>query len=110
MAEDRTISYNDWCLFGELALLHCLMCPQGKYVKDCEYRKMFHRVGIPIGREEVKEGECEFCTHNHMHIVLPQGNTEKYDHVRAMVQEYYKNAELADEVKKKYENDKRLFL
>ena len=109
-AEDRTISYEDWCYLGELALLHCEMCPQGQYVKDCEYRKMFHRVGIPVGREEVKDGECEFCVDNHMHIILPQGNTEKYHLVRAMCQEYYKKAELADEVNKNFENDKRLFL
>jgi hypothetical protein len=108
--DDVTISYQDWCFLGEMALMHCEMCPQGKYVKDCEYRQTYHRVGIPVAREEVKEGECEFCMDNYMQIVLPQGHTDRDNKIREMVQMYVKNAELADEVKKNAENDKRLFL
>ncbi len=108
--EPVTISYDDWCRLGEMALLHCDMCPQGEYVKNCEYRKMYHRVGIPVGRENVKEGECEFCVDNHMQIILPHGQTDRNNLVREMVQKYVKNAELADEVKRNAENDKREFL
>ena len=108
--EDVTICYDDWCNLGELALLHCDMCPQGEYVKNCEYRKTFHRVGIPVGREEVKDGECEFCVDNHMQIILPQGQKDRDNLIRKMCEKYYKNAELADEVKRNAENDKRLFL
>ena len=105
-----TISYDDWCLLGEMALLHCDMCPQGENVKNCEYRDMYHRIGIPVARLNVKEGECEFCNDNHVHIILPQGHRDRDNVLRAMVQECYKNAELADEIKRNAENDKRVFL
>lgn len=108
--DDVTISHSDWERLGEMALLHCDMCPQGDFVKTCEYREAWHRVGIPVAREDVKEGECEFCVDNHMQIILPQGQTDRDNRVREMVQMYYKNAELADEVKKNAENDKRDFL
>ena len=108
--DDITISYDDWCRLGEMALLHCDMCPQGEYVKNCEYRKVWHRCGIPVAREDVKEGECEFCVDNHMQIILPQGQTDRDNRVREMVQKYVKNAELRDEVERNAENDKRLFL
>lgn len=74
--ERITIDYDDLACIGELALLACHACPQGKYVKDCQYRKMYHRLGIPVGREEVAEGECEFMTCNQPKILLPQGNTD----------------------------------
>ena len=108
--DDITISYDDWCRLGEMALLHCDMCPQGEYVKNCEYRKVWHRCGIPVAREDVKEGECEFCVDDHMQIILPQGQTDRDNRVREMVQKYVKNAELRDEVERNAENDKRLFL
>ena len=108
--EDKTISHYDWERLAEMALLHCDMCPQGENVKNCEYRETWHRVGIPVAREDVKEGECEFCVDNHMQIILPQGCTDRDNLIRKMVQMYYKNAELADEVKRNAENDKRDFL
>ena len=109
--EDRTICYEDWCLLGELALMHCDICPQGKYVKDCEYRKMFHRVGIPVGREDVQEGQCEFRYCDYIHIVLPQGGEDKADLVRQEVQKIYYEAEKARAtIKEKLEKDKREFL
>lgn len=108
--DDVTISHSDWERLGEMALLHCDMCPQGEFVKTCEYREAWHRVGIPVAREDVQEGECEFCVDNHMQIILPQGQTDRDNRVRDMVQMYYKNAELADEVKRNAENDKRDFL
>ena len=109
-AEDRTICYEDWCLMAEMVLMHCHMCPQGEYVKDCQYRKAFHRIGIPIGRDEVKDGECEFCVDNYMLPVLPQGCVDRDNKIRKMCQMYYEKAELADQVKRNVENDQRLFL
>lgn len=79
--DDRiTVDYDDLALIAEMALMCCNACPQGKYVKDCEYRKMFHRLGIPVGREEVSDGECEFMTSNKPKILLPQGNTDPEAH------------------------------
>lgn len=78
--EHITVDYDDLALIAELALMGCNACPQGKYVKDCEYRKMYHRLGIPVGREEVCEGECEFMTSNKPKILLPQGNTDPEAH------------------------------
>ena len=90
--EDRlTIDFDDYTCIAELALLACHACPQGKYVKDCEYRKMFHRLDVPVGREEVCEGECEFMTCNKPKILLPQGTNDK-------------------EAQEMLDNDERLFL
>ena len=108
--DDVTISHYDWERLGEMALLHCDMCPQGEFVKNCQYRPVWHRCGIPVAREDVQEGECEFCMDNHMQIILPHGQTDRDHRVRDMVQMYVKNAELADEVKRNAENDKRDFL
>ena len=108
--DDVTVSHYDWERLAEMALLHCDMCPQGEFVEKCEYRECWHRIGIPVARVSVEKGECEFCVDNHMQIILPQGQTDRDNRVRDMVQMYYKNAELADEVKKNAENDKRDFL
>lgn len=109
-AEDRTISYDDWCLLGEMALLHCDMCPQKEHVKDCEYRKAFHRIGFPVGREEVQEGQCEFRVDDYMHIILPQGGDKAAEEIRELCIKMYKDAEAAAEAKKAADEDKRLFL
>ena len=74
--ERITIDYDDLALIAEMALMCCNACPQGKYVKDCEYRKMFHRLGIPVGRTEVQEGQCEFMTRDVPKIVMPNGHTD----------------------------------
>lgn len=75
--EPITMEYNDVLQFAELALLACRACPQGKYVKDCEYRKVMHRIGIPVGRENPRAGECEFMCENCLSIILPQGNDKQ---------------------------------
>lgn len=108
-AEDRTISYDDWCRLGEMALLHCDMCPQGEYVKNCEYRKAFHRIGLPVGREEVKDGQCEFRYDDYIHVLLPQGGERAEELIREEVKRMCIKAEREKAIKNK-ENDKRLFL
>jgi len=107
--EDVTICYEDWCRLGEMALLHCNMCPQGEYVKNCEYRKVFHRVGIPVGRESVRDGECEFCIDNFMHIILPQGGEDKANIIRRQVMKLCDKA-AREEAIRNCNNDKREFL
>ena len=107
--EDVTMSFNDFCFIGELALLHCEICPQGKYVKNCEYRKMFHRIGIPVGREEVKEGECEFCYDNYIHVVLPQGHDEAAKNVRKEIEKICKD-HAADLIVENFKKDQREYL
>ena len=108
--EPVTISYNDWCLLGEMALLHCDLCPQGEYVKKCEYRQMYHRTGIPVARESVEAGECEFCCDNYIHFILPQGGNNAEEIIRQRVAEVCKSAETAKQAKENAEKDKRLFL
>ena len=108
--ESVTMSHDDWERLGEMALLHCDMCPQGDYVKRCEYRETWHRVGIPVARVDVKEGECEFCNDNHIHIILPHGQKDRDNKIRDYCQKCYKNAEYADELKRNAENDKREWL
>lgn len=108
-AEDRTISYDDWCLLGEMALLHCDLCPQGCYVEKCEYRKAFHRIGLPVGREEVKEGQCEFRIDDYIHVLLPQGGERAEELIREEVKRMCIKAEREKAIANK-EKDKRLFL
>lgn len=71
-----TVSSDDLTLIAELALIGCGACPQGKYVENCPYRAMFHCLGIPIGREEVQDGQCEFMTRNEPKICMPNGFTD----------------------------------
>lgn len=71
-----TVSSDDFVLMAEMMLMGCGGCPQGKYVKDCPYRAMYHRVGIPVGRTEVQDGQCEFMTRNVPKIVMPNGHTD----------------------------------
>lgn len=72
-----TISSDDLTTIAELALMGCGACPQGKYVKDCPYREMFHRIGVPIGRDEVQEGQCEFMTRDEPKVYMPRGLTDE---------------------------------
>lgn len=72
----QTISSDDLEMVAELALIGCGACPQGKYVKDCPYRAMFHRLGVPIAREDVQEGQCEFMTRDEPKIFMPNGYTD----------------------------------
>lgn len=71
-----TVSSNDLTLIAELALIGCGACPQGKYVKDCPYRAMMHRIGIPIGREDVQDGQCEFMVRDEPKVCMPNGFTD----------------------------------
>ena len=108
-AEDRTISYDDWCKIGEMALLHCDLCPQGCYGEKCEYRKAFHRIGLPVGREEVQEGQCEFRVDDYIHVLLPQGGERAEELIHEEVKRMCIKAEREKAIKNK-ENDQRLFL
>lgn len=110
VAEDRTMTWDDFCNIGEMALLHCELCPQGEYVKDCEYRQTFHRIGIPVGREDVKEGECEFCTDNFMHILLPHGGEDAANKVRDMIHKLYSSADNLEKARKNTADDVRDYL
>lgn len=73
----QTISSDDLEMIAELALIGCGACPQGKYVKDCPYRAMFHRLGVPIAREDVQDGQCEFMTRDEPKIFMPNGYTDE---------------------------------
>lgn len=71
-----TVSSDDFVMMAEMMLMGCGGCPQGKYVKDCPYRAMYHRVGIPVGRLDVQDGQCEFMTRDVPKIVMPNGHTD----------------------------------
>ena len=69
-----TVMFEDLLDIADLALLECTSCPQGDVVKDCRYRKAFHKLGLTCGssRENPKEGECEFRFDNKQVHVTPQ--------------------------------------
>lgn len=56
----------------DLAMKSCLCCEQGEYCKDCKYRKMYHRLGVPPLRLNPKDGECEFRCDNKPLYITPQ--------------------------------------
>lgn len=75
--EPVTLEFNDFATLAELMLIGCRLCPQGKYVKDCPYRPLMHKVCIPVLRENPAEGECEFMGDNALEMILPNGNQEQ---------------------------------
>lgn len=75
--EPITLSNADAFLLAELALTACFACPQGDCVKGCEYRAVMHRMGVPVGREIVGPGQCEFRMDDVMRVVLPQGHKDQ---------------------------------
>lgn len=54
------IAIDDLETLAELALNSCLACQEGLCVKDCRFRVVMHRVGIPVVRDDVVTGQCEF--------------------------------------------------
>lgn len=58
--ELTTVAVDDLETLAELALCACMNCPQGDCVAGCEFRLAMHKLGIPVARDEVKPGECEF--------------------------------------------------
>lgn len=71
-----TLKSDDFVMLAEMGLMGCGGCPQGKYVKDCQYRALFHRIGIPIARENVQDGQCEFMTRDVPKVCMPNGFTD----------------------------------
>ena len=72
-SDDKTVTmdYEDAMDFYEMALQGCLCCKQGDCVKNCKWRKLYHKHGFPVGRENPNEGECEFRWDNEVRAVDP---------------------------------------
>jgi len=68
IAENQTdivqVSLDDIFEIGELALNSCTACEQGECVKECRFRKVFHRLSIPVLNENPQAGKCEFRIEN----------------------------------------------
>lgn len=69
-----TVGLEDLLTLADAALLECYSCPQGDVVKDCQFRKAFHRLGLQCGasRENPAPGECEFRFDDTIKHVNPQ--------------------------------------
>lgn len=67
-----TVETEDLYDLLDLAMKSCLCCEQGDYCKECRYRKMYHRLGVPPLRTAPKEGECEFRCDNDPLYITPQ--------------------------------------
>lgn len=69
-----TVSFEDLVTIADAALLECKSCPQGDVVKDCQFRKALHSLGLNCGtaRENPAKGECEFRNDNKQTFVTPQ--------------------------------------
>lgn len=67
-----TVETEDLYDLLDLALKACMCCEQGKYVKNCKWRKVFHRIEVEPIRTAPKEGECEFRLDNELYFLTPQ--------------------------------------
>ena len=55
-----TVSIDDLYTVIDHAFESCHLCEQGSKVKDCQYRKLYHRLGVPVARDNPKTTQCEF--------------------------------------------------
>lgn len=67
-----TLETEDYYDILDMALLSCMKCAQGEVVTDCRMREIYHRLGVPIARENPKVGECEFRADNEVKSITPQ--------------------------------------
>ena len=76
--EFASVPREDLLTICELAMIGCHNCPQGEYIKTCEYRRALHACGVPIDpSESCGKGRCEFRSEEGIYIILPQGNDQK---------------------------------
>lgn len=80
--EHVTVAYEDLIDLTDLALNSCAACPQGECVKDCFYAKVMFRLGLPVCRDDVKDGECPFSW-------LPVGETRQIQPKNQRNEHYY---------------------
>lgn len=79
--QEFTISHSDFFDVLDLAAMNCKCCPQGKdCLEQCYYREVYHRLGVPVSRDNPAEGECEFG-------YTPVGKPETLKHHILKIQE-----------------------
>ncbi len=54
------IAHSDLFDLLDLCAHNCMACPQGKCLEQCYYRELYHRLGVPVNKDNPAEGECEF--------------------------------------------------
>ena len=55
------VCHSDFFDVLDLAAMNCKCCPQGKEcLEQCYYRELYHRLGVPVNKDNPAEGECEF--------------------------------------------------
>jgi len=90
--EYASVPRDDLLLICELAMIGCHNCPQGEYVKRCEYRAALHACGVPIDpSESCGKGRCEFRSEEGIHIILPQGGDKLVEHLKKQLVEVCAN-------------------
>jgi len=69
-----TVDLEAMLTIADAALLECFSCPQGDVVKECQFRKAFHALGLQCGaaRENPAPGQCEFRYDDSVKYVNPQ--------------------------------------
>lgn len=58
--EEVTIAHSDLFDLLDLCAYNCKACPQGACREECYYRELYHRLGVPVSRDNPQDGECEF--------------------------------------------------
>ena len=65
------IEEEDYLDILELAFCSCQSCEQGMCVRDCKYRKILHKLGAPVARNDVNKMQCEFRTNDIQILIRP---------------------------------------
>lgn len=55
-----TVSIDDLYTVIDNAFESCHLCTQGIKVEECRYSKLYHRLGVPVARDNPAAGQCEF--------------------------------------------------
>lgn len=66
-----TLHIEDFFDLVDMATFSCYLCKQGELVPECKHRKLLHRLGVPVARENPAAGECEYRADNEVKVVDP---------------------------------------
>lgn len=80
--ESIKVAHSDFFDVLDLAMYNCMACPQGDCREQCYWRKVYHRLGVPVSRDSIQEGECEFSLNKVGEVVEAKHRLLKIDFER----------------------------
>lgn len=68
-----TLDWDDFMDVLEMAEWTCCRCSQGSKVKNCKFKKILLKLGVPVARENPAKGECPYRWDNGIRWIGPDG-------------------------------------